>query len=146
MGTSSATFESLWWNPASQPSATGAGSLKFQLAANNDNATWNWVGPDGTSSSYFTSPGQTIPLSLAQSRYLRYKAYLSTLDATTTPSLNDVSLAFSGGCAMQGQAYFSGLSGGTASVSITRQGYQPYSATIPLTASWQRIAIPLTPQ
>ena len=145
MGTTSATFESLWWSPASQPEEIGPQSVQFQLAANNDNATWSWVGPDGTPSSFFTSPGQAIPLSLAQSRYLRYKVYLQTQSTETAPTITDVSLGFSGGCAMAGQAFFSQITGDTANLSITRQGYQPYTATISTAQDWQRISIPLTP-
>ena len=145
MGTTSATFESLWWSPASQPEEIGLQSVQFQLAANNDNATWSWVGPDGTPSSFFTSPGQAIPLSLAQSRYLRYKVYLQTQSTETAPTITDVSLGFSGGCAMAGQAFFSQITGDTANLSITRQGYQPYTATISTAQDWQRISIPLTP-
>lgn len=145
MGTTSATFESLWWSPASQPETTGPQSVRFQLAANNDNATWNWVGPDGTPSSFFSSPGQSIPLSLAQSRYLRYKAYLQTQSTETAPTVDEVSLKFSGGCAMAGQAFFNQIQGNTVDLSITRQGYQPYSATINSTQNWQRVNIPLAP-
>lgn len=145
MGTTSATFESLWWSPASQPEVTGPQSVKFQLAANNDNATWNWVGPDGTAGSFFTSPGQTIPLSLAQSRYLRYKVYLETQSAGIAPTITDVSLGFSGGCTMAGQAFFDQIAGDTVSLSITRPGYQSYTATISTPQSWQRIHIPMTP-
>lgn len=145
MGTTSATFESLWWSPVSQPETTGPQSVRFQLAANNDNATWNWVGPDGTLSSFFSSPGQVIPLSLAQSRYLRYKVYLQTQSTDTAPIVDEVSLKFSGGCAMAGQAFFNQIQDDTVNLSITRQGFQPYSATIDTTQSWQRISVPLVP-
>jgi type II secretory pathway pseudopilin PulG len=68
-------------------------TLQFQVAANNDNATWNYVGPDGSSSSYFSSPG-AIPLSLASDRYFRYQATLSG-SAGSTPVIDDVSLGYS---------------------------------------------------
>jgi hypothetical protein len=46
---------------------------------------------------------------------------------------------------MAGQAFFSQIAGDTANLSITRQGYQPYTATISTAQDWQRISIPLTP-
>lgn len=72
------------------PSGT---NLEFQIASNNDNATWNYVGPDGTSSSYYTSPGM-IPLSSVSGRYFRYQASFSTTNAST-PVLDSVNLTYS---------------------------------------------------
>jgi prepilin-type N-terminal cleavage/methylation domain-containing protein len=74
----------------SLPSGT---SIQFQIASNNDNATWNFVGPDGTNATYYTSPGQ-IPLDAVSGRYFRYQATLSTTNAST-PVLDDVTLTYS---------------------------------------------------
>jgi len=72
------------------PSGT---TLKFQIASNNDNSTWNYVGPDGTSSTYYTT-GSAVPLSATSGRYFRYQATLSTTSANT-PVINDVTLTYS---------------------------------------------------
>jgi outer membrane protein assembly factor BamB len=51
-------------------------SLKIQLASSDSSSgPWSYVGPDGTSASYFTTSGQSIPSVLSGKRYLRYKVY-----------------------------------------------------------------------
>jgi outer membrane protein assembly factor BamB len=54
-------------------------SLKIQLASSDSSlGPWNYVGPDGTSASYFTTSGQSIPSVLSGKRYLRYKVYFNS--------------------------------------------------------------------
>lgn len=67
--------------------------LKFQVAINNDNATWNYVGPDGTSNTFFETAGP-VPLSQISGTYIRYKAYFSG-SATSTPVLYDATINYS---------------------------------------------------
>ena len=75
---------------------TRAETLKFQLAASADNIVWtDFVGPDGTTATYFTTSGTDMPSTgFDTKRYIKYKAYLSTADTSYTPSLNDVSVSF----------------------------------------------------
>ena len=69
-------------------------TLRLQVAVNDDDSTWNFIGPDGTAGTYFTASGAT-PFS-AVGRYFRYKAYFTpTTDGTQTPVLNDVEAAYS---------------------------------------------------
>ena len=80
--------------------STGAGcAVKIQVAAalsSNPAPSWNYVGPDGTASTYFTiSGGETIPSSLNGNRYVRYKVYLATTDVGYTPSLNNITINYS---------------------------------------------------
>ena len=82
-------FNSLGFT-TSLPSGT---SVKFQIASNSDNSTWNYVGPDGTNSNYFTSPG-AIDLKSVSGRYVRYQATLDTTNANT-PVINDVTITYS---------------------------------------------------
>ncbi len=60
-------------------SSTPAGTtLQLQIAtADAVGGPWVYVGPNGATSTYFTTPGQAVPASLNQKRYFRYKAYLS---------------------------------------------------------------------
>ena len=68
-------------------------SVKFQIATNNDNATWSFKGPDGTAGTYYTTgSGQTIWSGHDGDRYIRYKAYLDTTDTVKTPILHDISI------------------------------------------------------
>jgi len=75
--------------------ATAGTSVKFQLATNSDNATWNFVGHDGTSATYYTSSGgQAIWSGHDDDRYIKYKAYLGTTDTGKTPVLHDISVTY----------------------------------------------------
>ena len=64
------------------------------------NATYTYVGPDGTAGTYFPSTGGAIPLSGISgfqnpAQCVRYKAYLSTTDFNVTPTLLDASINYS---------------------------------------------------
>ena len=73
----------------------GTTTLRLQIAINSDNSTWVYVGPDGTSSTYYMASG-SIPLNLINGRYIRYKAYFTASpDSLQTPTLNDVSINYS---------------------------------------------------
>jgi hypothetical protein len=99
-------FTVLIWEPSSQFVGT---SLGFQIATNNDDLTWNYIGPDGTSSTYYTIPGTSFHSSHDGDRYIRYKAYLATTDTSVTPVLSSVNLNYVSGCSTPGQAIFPGL-------------------------------------
>jgi len=105
-GTNQTTFTTLDWKPTSQIAST---SIKFQIATSNDisTSTWNFIGPDGTSASYYDTPQTTIKNSPA--RYIRYKVYLNTNDNTKTPILTNVNINYTLGCLTPGQAFFSDL-------------------------------------
>lgn len=70
---------------ATEPAGT---DVRIQIASNDDNTTWNFVGPDGTAATYYSAAGP-IPLNQAAGRYLRYRATL-TGTGTETPALNDI--------------------------------------------------------
>ncbi len=83
-----AAFNSLAF-VATQPAGT---SLKLQIATSNDGATWNYVGPDGTGSSYFDQPAP-IPLDNANGRYMRYRVFLAG-DGSNTPVLSEIEVNY----------------------------------------------------
>jgi hypothetical protein len=88
-------FTPIWstfsWN-ATVPANT---SLKFQLAGSNSvNGPFNFVGPDGTAATFFTtSPVQLSP-QFYNFRFLEYKAFFATTDSAVTPTLNDATACF----------------------------------------------------
>lgn len=100
----SGTFESSSFNAGNTvgfdylsftDSQPGGSTLKYQVASNTNNSTWNYVGPDGTASTFFTSAG-SIPLVVANGQYFRYKAFFTAGSSnTTTPVLNDITLNYS---------------------------------------------------
>jgi prepilin-type N-terminal cleavage/methylation domain-containing protein len=142
-GTNATAYTSLTWNPTSQDPAT---TLKFQIATNNDNATWNYVGPDGTSGSYFTVPGTTINVANGNNRYIRYKVFMSTTDSTKTPVLTSVGINYVVGCFTPGQAMFPGLnSNKTYQVQVSMPGYSTQTISDLTVSGYQTLEVLLTP-
>lgn len=139
-GTGSQFFELTW--TSSVPPQTGPDSLRFQIAANNDNATWNFIGPDGTAASFYTNPGNPINTGNNGNRYVRYKVYMRTADPAYTPELRDISFSYSSSCIPPGQAFFSGLSTGIYSIAIQKTGYvTATSSNIVVSSDWQEYGI-----
>ena len=81
-------WSTLSWNGSTPANTT----LQFQVAgSNNPGGPFNFVGPDGTAGTFFTtSPGSLAPL--YNMRYAEYKAYLATTNNAVTPVLSDVTL------------------------------------------------------
>ncbi len=123
-GTSASNFTTLTWEPASQSAQT---EVKFQVAANNDNLTWDYVGPDGTSATYYTVPGSSISSVLDNNRYVRYKAFLSTNDDRKTPVFTSLAINYVSGCFTPGQVWFEGLtSGNNYHLGVSVAGYPDF--------------------
>lgn len=120
-GTGLSNFTTLSWDPPSQSSST---LLSFQLAANNDNLTWNYVGPDGTSATYYTVPGSNVGSVLDNNRYIRYKAYLSSVDPSITPVFTSVNINYISGCFTPGQVWFGDLNSADHFLEVSIPGYQ----------------------
>jgi|GEM_PF-4968863 len=82
-----------WDQEASPPGCSGA-SVRMQLAGSFtlDDSSYIFSGPEGPTSYY--SNGQTMSSDLIGKKYLRYKALLSTTDATCTPVLKEVRLGY----------------------------------------------------
>jgi len=127
IGSSTGNFYNLTWQPTSQPAG---GSMSFQLASNNDNATWNFIGPDGTTGTYYASSGEAIYSGHLNHRYVKYKAYLSTTDELVTPTLSEVQIEFYGACVPSAQALFQDLSSGSYTASVSAPGYTTASTSI----------------
>lgn len=146
-GTSS-NFYSISWNPTSQSINNGADSLRLQFATNNEltpTTTWNYVGPDGTSLTYFNSPNAPLNAIHNGNRYARYKAFLSTISSTSTPNLSDFSFTYTSGCIPPGQVVFSGLNSGHYTLSISKTGYTGITGGIDIESSWQEVQSILQP-
>ncbi|RLE46250.1 MAG: hypothetical protein DRJ31_10240, partial [Candidatus Methanomethylicota archaeon] len=54
----------------------------------------DFVGPDGTIFTYYTSSGQQIWEGLSEKRYVQYKATLETTDNAQTPYFNEIKISF----------------------------------------------------
>jgi len=89
----------IWWNytPANQPPGT---NLKFKLQSGNvsdagmpDPDRTAFIGPDGTSSSYYVNPGEAISLHHRWNRYIRYQVFLEGTPANT-PVFDDIGIVY----------------------------------------------------
>lgn len=133
-GTSSTTFRNLSWNPIVQPPGT---TLQFQLASNNDNATWLYVGPNGTPATFYTTPGAIGPMHDGN-RYLRYQVFMNTTNMAATPLLTDITLSFTSACVPPGNAFWgSGFATGTYDITAAKAGYTTATSSITVGAGWQ---------
>jgi RHS repeat-associated protein len=96
----SVTWDSITWE-ATVPAGAG---VAFQIAVSSSSAgPFDFVGPDGTASTYFTTSGTAI-YSGTTGRYAQYQATL-TGDGTATPSLSRVDVLFGGSNTSQTTSY-----------------------------------------
>lgn len=144
-GSTSTNYNEILWLPQDQPVATGDESVRFQIASNNDNTTWNFTGPDGTSSTYYTKNTKTLGSHHSGNRYSRYKVFLSTQNQTTTPSVSDISLTYSSSCTPPGQVSFQNLTTGTYSLTVSKSGYNDSSTLVTISQDWQQSNVTLNP-
>lgn len=121
----SSNFTTVAWQPTSQNPAT---TLKFQIASNNDNLTWNYLGPDGTASTYYTVSGSNISNVHDNNQYIRYKVFVNTTDSTFTPVLTSIGINYVSGCFTPGQVIFPGLTAGNDfDLTVSMPGYTTYT-------------------
>jgi len=142
---SASNFHQILWQPQDQPPNTGPDSVRFQIATNNDKATWNFSGPDGTANTHYTLANQNINSLHNGDRYFRYKAFLQTASSTWTPTVSDVSFTFTSSCVPPGQVFFTGLGTGNYTLTVSKTGYQPFTDTVSISSSWQQREVILSP-
>ncbi len=144
---SPSNFYTLTWSPTDQPVAAGTNSVKLQIATASTSSPYDWLyfGPDGTSATYYTVPNTPIHSIHSGDRYLRYKAYLSTDTATSTPSITDVAFTFTSSCTPPGQVIFPGLSSGSYHVHVTKTGYSDFDYDVSAASNWQEVQAVMTP-
>ncbi|MEI6494934.1 MAG: hypothetical protein WCO03_02630, partial [bacterium] len=108
--------------------------------------TWDFLGPDGTGGTYYTATSTHINSIHTGGRYIRYQLFLSTTDTHYSPLISDVAITYSSACTPFGQVLFQGLSTGTSTLTVSRSGYQTYTAQVGTLAGWQSIAVSLSAQ
>lgn len=143
---SESNFHNIVWQPQSQQVETGENSVKFQVATNNDNATWNFLGPDGTDATYYTLSETTINAVHNSNRYFRYKVFLTTEDPSITPIVSDISFTFTSSCVPSGQVLYDGKSTGTYNLTVSKTGYQTFTSPVDITTGWQQTIVTLQPE
>jgi len=138
------TFYTLTWSPSTQPLDAGDAPIKVQLASNLDGGEWNFVGPDGTAETYYTSSGETLSSVHDGDRYMRYKITMESASTTTTPSISDISFLYSTDCTPPGLVFWSGLSGGEWEIDATHPEYILVEESINLDNDWQEKVLSMT--
>ncbi len=129
---SGVNLRNLVWEPINQPAETGTNPIVFQLATSNSSTpeTWDFLGPDGTSATFYTTTDTVINAGLSGNRYLRYKVFLSTDNNHYTPLLSEVAITFTSECTPPGQVFFNGLSATTYTLEVSRNGYSTNSGLV----------------
>ncbi len=95
--TSGVALNTIMWQ-GSQPSGT---NVKFQIASSNSTSTWNFKGPDGSGTTYYSpiGPGYPAQINLQYHnnvRYFRYKVFLYfNASQTAGPRMDDIILNYS---------------------------------------------------
>lgn len=130
-GSTSTIFTNIEWQPESQNAST---TVRLQIATNNDNSTWNFVGPDGTPDSYYTVSGTNI--NSTSKRYIKYKIFLDTTDTSITPVITNIRINYVSGCFTPGQTIFTNLStSNDYLIKITKDGYKEATSTLVISES-----------
>lgn len=142
LGTQNTNFYNLSWQPVNQPSETGPESLTFQIAANNDNTTWNFVGPDGTPNTFYSLSDSQIYSGHNNNRYLQYQVFLKTENENYTPRLEEVKIEFRSSCLPDGQVFFNGLENGVYALTVQKSGYQNFTnSSLSIDSNWQEYKV-----
>src|SRR3989339_170066 len=124
-----ANYGSLIWEPLAQPEAVGTDAVRWQVATATSTIPefWNYLGPDGTGSTYYDSTNNIISEIHDGDQYFRYKLFLSTASTTYTPTISSLALTYTNACTPPGQAYFGNLSNQEYSLIVTGVGYSEYA-------------------
>jgi prepilin-type N-terminal cleavage/methylation domain-containing protein len=144
---SASNFYTLTWNPAGQPPQAGVTSVRFQVAtsASSTETNWDFVGPDGTAATYYTTPNSPLHSSHSGDRYLRYKAFLSTEVTSVTPNVSDVAFTYTSSCTPPGQVIFTNLASSTYAISVSKTGYTTSYADVDVNGDWKELEVVMMP-
>ncbi len=143
---SASNFYQLYFYPQDQPPETGANNVRLQIATNNDNATWDFLGPDGTASTYYDKNNLNINSLHNNDRYLKYKIYLQTASSTYTPNISEVNFTFSSLCVPSGQVMFTGLEAESYTLTVEKNSFQPLTENLNISDSWRQYEVTLMPE
>lgn len=145
---SASNFYEFLSSPSSHPVEVEYPGVSFQIATRSDEpatTSWTYLGPDGTSATFYTATSTTISSVHNGDRYLRYKAMLSTASTSYTPTLSEVAFTFTSSCVPPGQAFFENLTNGIYNIVVTKSGYATYIGTVTVNTAWSEHEVVLSP-
>ncbi len=125
-------FNGIVWTPTTQPAQCGANPVTFQVATSDiaEPESWDYLGPDGTNTTYYTVSNSALWSGHDGGRYLRYKMFLYTADEDFTPLLSEVAFTYTNSCTPPGQTFFNDISAGTYTLEVNRSGYLMNSGSL----------------
>ncbi len=142
-------FGTLTWSPKDIPEGAGNDAIRLQFASNKENTpttTWTFMGPDGTSNSYYKVSDTSISNIHNSDRYARYKLYISTETATVTPMISDIAFTYTTACTPPGQVSFQGLQNLQYTIRANKTGYQNFEQTIDMDSNWKQLQVNMIPE
>jgi type II secretory pathway pseudopilin PulG len=115
--------------------------VKFQIAVNetaDTSSTWDFVGPDGTSGTFYDDTNKNIEEQVTGSRYIKYKITANLENFGEAPNIGSISFLYNYECTPRGQAYFGDINTETYELQITKNGYSEYTLDeIVVPGGWQ---------
>ncbi|MDP3880691.1 MAG: hypothetical protein Q8Q32_00720 [bacterium] len=128
LGTSSTDIS---WISILPDSGAAGTEVKLQIASNNDNSSWTFVGPNNSTSTFYDpTASTTVHSSHNGDRYFRYQLTLNTDDADETPSAEEIYFEFNSPCLPIGHALFQNLETGDYNITVTASGYILATSTV----------------
>jgi len=130
-------FKNIIWEPLSHDPSCGDEPIKFQIASSNSSTpeTWDFVGPDGNSGTYYDSTETLIWSGHDDNQYFRYRVYLTTDNTKKTPTLSELAFTYTNECTPPGQVFFSGLSATTYTLEVSKSGYLTNSGEVEISGN-----------
>ncbi len=118
--------------PENQIVGVGEEPIKIQIATSEieEPAEWVFLGPDASTSTFYTNIDNVVNDIHDGQRYLRYKIYLSTADPDLTPHLAEISFTYTNQCTPPGQVFFNNLEADDYDLSISQDDYLDTEAEI----------------
>lgn len=131
------------------PLCVGGCDMAFQLTTSGQSVTpttpSDFVGPDGTATSYYTVSGGTLRAAASNHRYFRYKVFLHTDDPAATPMMSRLTVIKNNACTPPGQTLFTPVpTAGPYSLLVDIAGYSPYVSPLEISGNVTQF-VDLTP-
>ncbi len=141
------TYSNVLLNPTTQPVQAGTRPVLVQIATSNSStpATWNYIGPDGTGSSFFTVTSTQVAPTSSDKQYMRYKVFLHSDNNKYTPTFSEIAFTYTDTCVPPGQTFFDNLTAGTYTLTLSGSGYASSTTTIDVAGATD-VLVPMAEQ
>jgi len=123
-----------YWTTFAKVSDDHVAQVRIQIATSVTSTpeSWNFVGPDGTNNTYYTSEIVDINASHAGERYMKYRIYVETSDTNVYPIVSSFGIIATDMCLPPGQVYIGNLQTGDYTLTMEADGFQLYEDSFTL--------------